>query len=793
MSSLCQRPLFELPRGFAVEKAVLAAGSLAASCAAGLAAVHFLKFPSSRGQLPGALSASGLSSASNTFGWIVPVVAVPVLWLAWLAILPRAARRWPRGPGSFYRDTIGFHFALLAAPGLLLEGARPLFAAGAVLAAGLIASAGWIARSWIAQRLALLAAPSGGLVAAGGFGLALASTAGGAALPASRLGQAVGFAVLALAPAVAAVAFSRGDPGRMETAARSVGFLFFAPALLVAGASLPLAVGAPLALGLLFAPFSSRISPSAIRTAVGVIMAPTLFLSAIWVASYRPHSPVSIFEDGHALGPAWEEFRGARAFDATLPLHGWMEDGGYEAASFRWLGPSYRWHGIRRAAFSLVTVVAIYILARGVYGQTGLAVLATSAALLLSRGGPGARAAPAILATAVFALGIRDGRRWIAALGVAMATASVFSSVDFGAYAVGGIGAACVFFWISDRNDRARCPPGAMVAAGALGAAPFVADLAVTGRLGRWIDFTFRLLPRLAREAYALPLPDPLMAATSVPRTRFLADPLIFAVGVGFSILLVRRKHPWGPGLLVCSMTYLFTFRSVAERLYIRRGAVYLGILAAGLAVFAISGVHRCASRFARDRTVPWWIRRSAATALVLAAGGAFSAALAFAATRETTAGLISSWRSWPARSLSPAPVAPVPGPFGDGTETTPETAARLMALRSFFDRRLAPDETFFDFSSQPGIHFLLGRRNPVPWVEVPAMEAPGAEEAIIRALDSGRVRYVLWSWPGAPPESYTIFDEVPNRVRVPDLFRYLERRFPRVANVEGCEIRFRE
>jgi hypothetical protein len=114
-----------------------------------------------------------------------------------------------------------------------------------------------------------------------------------------------------------------------------------------------------------------------------------------------------------------------------------------------------------------------------------------------------------------------------------------------------------------------------------------------------------------------------------------------------------------------------------------------------------------------------------------------------------------------------------------------------LSALKAFFDHRLGPDETFFDFSNQPGIHFLLNRRNPVPWPETPAMEEPGAQRRIMDALASENVRYVLWSWPGDPPESYTIFDGVPNRVRVPELFEKLQELYPESETVEGCEIRF--
>jgi hypothetical protein len=82
---------------------------------------------------------------------------------------------------------------------------------------------------------------------------------------------------------------------------------------------------------------------------------------------------------------------------------------------------------------------------------------------------------------------------------------------------------------------------------------------------------------------------------------------------------------------------------------------------------------------------------------------------------------------------------------------------------------------------------------SPVPWIESPAMEEPGAEGAIIAAIESKSIRYVLWSWPGKPPESYTIFDEVPNRLRVPEIFGYVERCFPQTAIVEGCEVRFRD
>ena len=790
-----RRGLRGLPRGFAVEKGVLSAGSLAACVAAGLALLHLVRIPAPPGQLPGALSAAGISSLSNLLGWLVPAVAVPGAWLAWLSLLPRAAARWPRGAGSFYRDALGFHFALLAAPLLLLRGMPPGGSALLAVSTGLLLSAAWILRVRLIRIARLLAGPDGALLACGGTGLALAAFAAGVPTPSSLPGKWALFVGIAAAVPAAAIALARGDTERpgassFSLASRGAAALSLAPAILIAGLRPPIAVAALLAAAGLCGFLLRNLSSRSVRTIAAGAAVPILFVSSVWIGSDRPRAAVSIFEDGHALGPAWEESRGGRAFETITPLHGWLEDGGYDGLAFRLFGPSYGVFRIRRGVFALAAALSIYLLAAGVFGPGALAAAGAAAAFLLSRGGAGPRAAPSLLAAALFAFALRRDSRILAAIGAALAAASVFSSLDFGAYAL----AACAAAWggisILDADFRRRFPFALLAASVALGALPFLAVLAATGRLARWLDFSFRVLPRLAREAYALPIPDLLSPPAGFPRGRFLIDPVLFAIGLAVAVALVRRRHPWGRGLLFCAASYLFAYRAVAERLYVRRCALFLGILLVGASALAAGIAARALASLVADRAIPWWRRRAQATAisLVLVAGGGTAAAIA--ATRESTAEVMNGWISWRQRDVPPSPRAAVPGAFGKGAETTPEIARRLSALRTFFDARLRPDETFFDFSNQPGIHFLLHRRSPVPWPETPAMEEPGAQRRIIEALESRNVRYVLWSWPGNPPESYTIFDSVPNQARLPELDLYLTERYPKREVVEGCEIR---
>lgn len=108
--------------------------------------------------------------------------------------------------------------------------------------------------------------------------------------------------------------------------------------------------------------------------------------------------------------------------------------------------------------------------------------------------------------------------------------------------------------------------------------------------------------------------------------------------------------------------------------------------------------------------------------------------------------------------------------------------AEELSALRRFFDERLSPRETFFDFGNEPGLYFFLGRRCPVRYAAVPLYEPSDRQHEVLAALERDRIPLAILSsgtWRDA-------FDGVPSRRRAPLVAAYLDAHYSTVAVVAG-------
>ena len=87
---------------------------------------------------------------------------------------------------------------------------------------------------------------------------------------------------------------------------------------------------------------------------------------------------------------------------------------------------------------------------------------------------------------------------------------------------------------------------------------------------------------------------------------------------------------------------------------------------------------------------------------------------------------------------------------------------------------RLGGDDTFFDFADVPNLYFLLNRDCPVRQIAVPFFEADGAQRDVVARI--ARNPHVRAALVRANP---TVgIDGVPNSVRAPIVWRYLQANF---------------
>jgi hypothetical protein len=101
-----------------------------------------------------------------------------------------------------------------------------------------------------------------------------------------------------------------------------------------------------------------------------------------------------------------------------------------------------------------------------------------------------------------------------------------------------------------------------------------------------------------------------------------------------------------------------------------------------------------------------------------------------------------------------------------------PEQQKVIAAARRFAGAHLGPNETYFDFSNSAALYYFLGRNCPTRHQQVPFYESEEAQRDVIAAIAS--VRAALIECPGGIAN----IDGIPNRIRAPLVWRYLETNF---------------
>ncbi len=706
-------------------------------------------------QSPGYARAHGFSAHADLERFLVfAILSIAGAWLV------RAAHeRIGRGTGTLARrlaDPAPW-FGLVAAPlvALLGSGVFPVVASAALVFISIAALAPLVRSGGSARGVVLPAVLAQALIAWAFLARPLARFD----LPLLPLLIAV-FAFFALTAAIASSShLERG----VEIFSGSVLLLPVAlwrnrPESVEVAAAL-FAVASPLVLsGLRRLPFEMIVAKTLKRTLPAMLASSFVILAA--AACLRLPPIANLFEDGHALLPASEYLAGRLPYRDIAPEHGLISDGLLQASELRLLGMDYS--GISRGDRLVGAFFwpLIFAMATAASGKVEIGFWATALSFLLFPQYLFLRvmASFGVLAAASFARRRPTVRAWV--LTGALIPFAVLWGVEFALYGALASLAAIVV----SRGRRGRNLIAFTAGASAMSAVIGVA-FAALGIAKDFIHITFLYLPKLA-PAYMLgfpklpdsigerPFPDSL-AALGDPGAFYFWCLLLALVAVAVTAANIEAISEKGRALVPFLVWFLSATLSVIERHHI------------GYPMFIVPVAIVLGARWVAGEGESVLRRGAAALLLVWAVvvGGLVGLLRGVAIGLQNT-------------TLSSAYVLPTSPKRVDGAAFRIEDAKAVAAVSEFIGSRLAPGDTWLDFTSTSSLYFYFDRRCPIRYYEVASYETPEAQNEVIRAIDrNARVRAVLVHL-GAGAAGGEAIDGVPNRERAPLVWSYVEAHF---------------
>jgi hypothetical protein len=117
---------------------------------------------------------------------------------------------------------------------------------------------------------------------------------------------------------------------------------------------------------------------------------------------------------------------------------------------------------------------------------------------------------------------------------------------------------------------------------------------------------------------------------------------------------------------------------------------------------------------------------------------------------------------------------------------STPATAAKITALRQFFQTHLRPGDTIFDFSNSPTLFFVVLRLTPASrFTNVSMALQEEAQGEVVKDLDKNRPPYIIYRSDGGLGD----WDGIPNEVRHYVIARYVNLHYLYDRTIEGSVI----
>lgn len=500
-------------------------------------------------------------------------------------------------------------------------------------------------------------------------------------------------------------------------------------------------VGTPLVL--------ARVAGEASLKRFAVRIAYPIAVAAYGLALLSITQPIHVdfFEDGHDLQPANEFVRGKVPYRDIVPIHGLVSDGGLAWIVMRLGGDSAGAVLKTRLVLASLTVAAIYFVTLAATGSGEAALLAVFLAYsLLPPETIWFRALFPLLTLAFTVSSVRlRNSRWLIPAGVALVL-SALMSLDLAA-----VSAMVLFVAVIRSDDRVRSLR--RVATGVAAAAlPLVIVFAAGGFLVDALRVTFTEVLR-ARSVYVFaPLTVPASLRSLTALVSLLTDRSSFCFVV------------WAVALIGCAA--VFGDAPLRAR---RRDAVWL--IALWIVVAGISYVERrhLYFAFAVAAFLTSLIFRMLRGRLRQAAIVLTIVLVLIAAPFEHVFNVAT-----PLRRSHGVPVGDAQ-PFAGsrraaGAVFDPATAAALGSTERFLST-LSAGATFFDFANAGLLFYLFDRETPVRFNSVPMFESQAAQREVIDALERRRVAAALIAFPSA----LSNIDGVPNSVRAPLVWKYLQ------------------
>jgi hypothetical protein len=485
------------------------------------------------------------------------------------------------------------------------------------------------------------------------------------------------------------------------------------------------------------------------------------YLSATSQIAAEGMPRADLFEDQQHVVPAAEMLRGEKAYRDIIPAHGFVQDALVDYVAFR-TGPVTLGRALKfRGVVSGTIIIAHYALVAAATGSPEVGLASTFLAMLLGTAGGSIRLLPAIatLALIAYALRRRDPR-WLAAAGAGVVVC-ILTSLDHGAYTLIALLIAVIRF----PADRKRAFISAAVGGGAAAIVAFAA-LALDGIAIDFVRVTIfeiaSLGPVYTLDVFDAPaalerinnVPEVLGALLDKSSWLYIFWPvmmLLVVAAVTSKTVMTPRRRAHREAFLIIAIYGVLTAISYAERHHL----LWL-FVAAPLITIAIF-------RLFRSRNP---IARSFAPALVI---------LVLMIGQPTAHIAITG-----ALRRAHGPIDPDPRelalPRARGALTKSGDAAVIEVVQRYVASHLQPNETWFDFTNRGNLYFLLDRDCPMRQVEVAFYEAEERQREVIRRIEQNpRIRFALM-----PPEPMdnTAVDGVPNRVRAPLVYAYLQTHF---------------
>lgn len=473
-----------------------------------------------------------------------------------------------------------------------------------------------------------------------------------------------------------------------------------------------------------------------------LVISLVVFLLMLFVHD-NPYELMETFHEGEHLTPAFLFRQGERPFGDVFLIHGLAVDGGLDALV---LGtpPS----PLRERRLETVLDAATLALLVPIAAELCVTAAGTAAAVIAGLCAVGAamvpvfpyfRFAPIFLSALGLLWFIRTGRGVL--LACIASTVGVLWSLDTGLYALGGT-AICLAIL--------RPPLKRVVFAAAIAVVVALAILlAARADLSQFVVDSFVIIPRSIDAIWSLP------ARTTFDweSARYYIPPLVFGWLLAMGIRNRDRRA------IVIAVLSILAFRSAAGRCswsHTRYGIPLFGV---AVVAFALEPLVLKKRRFAAlALAIPLIV-------LVELVPNAVSAAkfLAGWRGRQSHAGLVS-----------------YPLATGRGIYTTPDDARDLAALNGFLERYAPPGASILDLSNEKALYYLLQRRPATRCFDVAFLSSPPlASEAMREVRENPPAAVIL-----AGRSELAGFDGVTNRARVPWLFSWAERNYPRQMRI---------